>query len=579
MEYETWLKDAAVFLVAAGLVAPLFRALRQSAVLAFLCAGVVLGPFGLGSLTEQAPLLRFVTIEDPHAAEPFAELGVLFLLFLIGLELSFARLWALRREVFGMGAVQVIGAAIVIGAIALGLGQGPAPAIIIALALALSSTAIVMQVLSEEREAATPVGGSAFSVLLFQDIAVAPILILVAFLGASGGGEAGESSIAALIGTALLGGLAAVAAIGFIGRFVLRRAMRLAALAGGRDMMMALTLLAVGGAAAATGSAGLSVALGAFLAGLLLGETEFGPQIEIDIEPFKGLLLGLFFMTVGMSVDPVALFASLPLILGLTLSLILVKSASVYLSARLFGVRRGRAAHLAALLGPAGEFAFVVLGAAGAAGVIEAETAAIVASVAALSMFAIPILGRLGGRVSRRDEAASSDLSAGDPDAGELDGHVVIAGLGRVGRVIGELLAEEGAEIIAIDIHPDKVRAGRERGVQVFYGDAGRAETLEKAGLDRAALVLVSLDNPGRAERMVRAARPLCTKAPILARARDRDHADLLTAAGADFVIHESLEVGLQLAAKGLEAFGLSPDAARQRLLRARAEAYASGEE
>jgi CPA2 family monovalent cation:H+ antiporter-2 len=571
VENEVWLKDVAVFLAAAGIAAPFFRALKQSAVLAFLLAGVLLGPFGLGRLVESIPWLHFVTISDPHAVEPMGEAGILFLLFMLGLELSFGRLWALRKDVFGLGAFQVLLSATLIGAVAMFMGLDAGPASVIGLALALSSTAIVMQILIEDRKAATPTGRTAFSVLLFQDIMVAPILILVGFLGIGGG------SLLPAIGQAVIGGAFAIAFIGLVGRFAVRPAFQLAASAGGREMMLALTLLAVLGASAATAYAGLSLALGAFLAGLLLGETEFKTQIEIDLEPFKGLLIGLFFMTVGMGVDPLELAASWPVILGGTSALILGKGVLAYSGARLFGKPRHVGVQVATLLGPAGEFAFVVVGAAVAANVIGVQVAAQITAMAGLSMLITPFIARAGSRLA--DRLLPGDLGVRNHVPDDMpDGHVIIAGYGRVGRLLGELLREENADIIAIDTDPKRIAQCRKDGIRIYYGDAGRIETLVKAGVESAAQFIVTVDKPDKAERVVRAVRSRRKDAPITARATDRKHADRLIAAGASFVIHEAAEAALQLAVHALQDFGMSPDAARARITRAREEIYGDPE-
>jgi CPA2 family monovalent cation:H+ antiporter-2 len=567
MEHETWIKDLAVFLVAAGVAAPLFRALKQSAVLAFLLAGVLLGPFGLGRLVDSAPWLQWITVTDPHIVEPFGEAGVLFLLFMLGLELSFGRLWALRKDVFGLGAIQVLGSALVIGGLLLAFGISPATSATLALALALSSTAIVMQILVEERKAASATGRTSFAVLLFQDLMVAPILILVGFLGLGGG------SILPAIGQAVIGGGIAVAVIALAGRFLVRPAFQMAAAAGGREMMLALTLLTVLGASVATASAGLSLALGAFLAGLLMGETEFKAQIEIDLEPFKGLLIGLFFMTVGMSVDPLAVLRDWPLILGAALALIIGKAAIAYIAARLLGSSRASAFEIATLLGPAGEFAFVVLGAALVAGVVVPELAASITAIAGLTMLAAPLVARAGSRIARALEPRDHGVDKSAPHEVPA-GHVIIAGYGRVGRMLGELLMEENAELVAIDSDPKRVAQCRRNGIPIFYGDAGRAETLDKAGIESAAQFIVTVDDPLKAERVVRAVRAKRASAPITARAVDRAHADRLVAAGANYVIHEAAEAALQLAVHALQDFGVSPDAARARITRAREEIY-----
>lgn len=571
MENEIWLKDVAVFLAAAGIAAPFFRAMKQSAVLAFLLAGVLLGPLGLGRLVESIPWLHFVTISNPHAVEPMGEAGILFLLFMLGLELSFGRLWALRKDVFGLGAFQVLLSAALIGGAVMFFGVEAGPASIIGLALALSSTAIVMQILIEERKAATPAGRTAFSVLLFQDIMVAPILILVGFLGIGGG------SVLPAIAQAVIGGGLAIAFIALMGRFAVRPAFRLAASAGGREMMLALTFLAVLVASAATAYAGLSLALGAFLAGLLLGETEFKTQIEIDLEPFKGLLIGLFFMTVGMGIDPLELIANWPVILGGAAALILGKSLLAYSGARLFGKPRHVGVQAAALLGPSGEFAFVIVGAAVTANVIGGQLAVLITAIAGLSMLVSPLFARAGSRLAGR--LLPGDLGVGQNAPEESsDGHVIIAGYGRVGRMLGELLLEENAEIIAIDSDPKRIAQCQKDGIRIFYGDAGRVETLMKAGLESASQIIVTVDNPDKAERVVKAVRSRRKDASITARATDRKHADKLIMAGASFVVHEVAEAALQLAVHALQDFGMSSDTARARIARAREEIYGDPE-
>lgn len=316
----TLIKDLLVFLIAAGILVPAMRWLKMPTIIAFMLAGVGLGPYALGHFAEDYPVLTFFSITEPEAALPLAELGVLFLLFLLGVEFSFQRLWALRKVVLGAGGMQTLLSAAVIALAGWALGLDPAVSLILGLALALSSTAIVMQVLVEEKRAAQPVGRTSLGVLLFQDIMVAPILIFVGFVGLNS-----DANLGGVLLDALIRGLIAIAVIWVIGNFLLGRVFRLAAASGGRDFLMALTLLTVVGAAAITYSAGLSVALGAFLAGLLVGETEFKHQTEVDLEPFKGLLLGLFFMTVGMSLDLPAIAGQLGPILAVLAGLIVAK--------------------------------------------------------------------------------------------------------------------------------------------------------------------------------------------------------------------------------------------------------------
>jgi CPA2 family monovalent cation:H+ antiporter-2 len=570
---EVWLKDTLVFLVAAGVVVPLLRFLRISPVLGFLLAGVVLGPFGLGLLTEQWGVLEFVTISDPEAAAPFAELGVLFLLFLLGLELSPEKLWSLRKVVYGAGGLQAGLSAAAIGAALFALGLTAPAAIAGGFALALSSTAIVMQVMTEQRRAAGRVGQTALAVLLFQDVLVAPILILVGFLT-----RGGEASIVRLLIEALVQGAFALLIIAVIGRFVLRHVFRLAAQAGGRDFLMALTLLAVVGAAVITAGAGLSVALGAFLAGLLLGETEFKHQAQIDLEPFKGLLLGLFFMTVGMGLDLPGMAGYAPIILGGLAALLIAKALIAFLACRLFAGDRSVSLETAFLLAPAGEFAFVILAAAAAGGVFEARDQTIIAAIAGLSMLATPVFARIGAVVAKRI-APPPEAASITPNYADLSGHVVVAGFGRVGQAIARILKSEDAEMVAIDRDPKRISRERSKGWNVYYGDATRPEFLRQVGCQGAMMFVVTVDDPASAEAIVRAIQTVRPDAPVLARATDVEHALRLRGAGASFVIPDAIEAGLQLAARVLEEFGYTGETVRDRIAHERDEAYARAEE
>jgi len=568
---EVWLKDAVVFLVAAGVGVPLFRLLRVSAVLGFLIAGVALGPGGLGRFAETWPWLETVTVTEPAAAAPFAELGVLFLLFLLGLELSFQRLWAMRRIVFGAGGAQAAGSALIIGAGAALFGLTAPAAAVIGLALALSSTAIVMQILTEERRAASPAGRAAFGVLLMQDILVAPILILVGFLA-----RGSEAGVASLVFEALVQGALALGLIFVIGRFALRRIFGLAARAGGRDLLMALTLLTVVGAALITAGAGLSLALGAFLAGLLLGETEFKHQAEVDLEPFKGLLLGVFFMSTGMAINLDLVWAQAPLLLAALLGLLVLKAAVAYGAARLGGMDRPAAVEAAFLLAPAGEFAFIILAAASAGAVVGSDAATLVAAIAGVSMLITPALGALGRRLAQRLGQKFGDM---EPSQGvELDGHVVVAGFGRIGRTMARILKAEGADVLALDRSPAACAAARADGWRAYLGDASRPEILERAGAEHASLFAVTVDDPESACAMVRAARALRPDAPIFARARDAEHARRLREAGATHVTPDAIEAAMQLGARALEAMGLPPDAVRDRITLEREDEYARAE-
>jgi len=564
---ELLIKDAVVFLVAAGLVVPILRALKLPAVVGFILAGIALGPSGFSAFSEQIPILEYVTLSDPQAAAPFAELGILFLLFLLGLELSFEKLWALKRTVFGAGTLQAILSAIVIAYGLTLVGLSPTEAAIIGLALALSSTAIVMQSLIERKRAAGRVGRSALGVLLFQDILVAPILIFVSFTASRGGAD-----LSTVLWQASLNGFVALALIFLIGRFLLRHLFHLAINAGGRDFLMAITLLTVVGASVITANAGLSLALGAFLAGLLLGETEFKHQTEIDLEPFKGLLLGLFFLTVGLAIDLSVVFENWQIVLGGLVLLLLIKAVIAFIAIRIFAGDRAVSIETASLLAPAGEFGFVILGAGAAAGSIASGNATIVTAIVALSMLLIAGCWRLGQWLAKLKPTPPANQIPTDASASE--GHVIVAGFGRVGRAVAHILEKERAEIVGLDTNPKTVAVQRSRGRHVYFGDGGRSEVLMKAGLTQAGLVVVTLDNPQSAENMVKTARNSRPDVPILARARDADHAQLLYQAGATYVIPDAIEAGLQMSARALEEMGYESEAVRSLIAAERETEY-----
>lgn len=571
---DLFLKDILVFLFAAGVIVPALRQVRVPAVAGFLLAGIVLGPHGLGALEHLWAPVQFITVAEPEAAEPFAELGILFLLFLIGLELSFEKLWGMKRLVFGAGGLQAIASAAAIGFGLWGLGMEPRAAAIIGLALALSSTAIVMQTLTSEHRATGPTGRASLGVLLFQDILVAPILILVGFLAAEGGG-----TIAGSVARALIEGLIALIVIVLVGRFLVRPVFRLAAVAGGRDFLMAVTLFTVIGAAVITASAGLSVALGAFLAGLLLGETEFRHQTEVDLDPFKGLLLGIFFMTVGMSIDLAVILDTAPLILGGLAALLALKLLIAWVSLRLFSGSPAVATESSFMLAPSGEFAFVVMAAATGAGLLSAATASPVTAIAGLSMLLIPLTARAGTLIAARLWPAKPDTDTGlsPQDFSDRSGHVIIAGFGRVGRTIARLLDEANTELVILERKAPAVRDGRKEGWQVSLGDGARPEILEVAGIEGASMVVVTVDDPVSARQMVEAARRMRPDIPIFARARDPEHGDDLRGAGATHIVPDAIEAALQLAGRVLGEFGYANETVRDLLAAERGEAYREG--
>ena len=566
-----FLREVVIFLAVAAILVPLFQRVRVSPVLGFLVAGIIVGPHGAGALSDTVAWLDYVTITDVKSITVLAEFGIVFLLFLIGLELSLERLWSMRRLVLGFGTTQVLVAGVAIGAIALAWGNSIQAAILIGASFALSSTAVVVEELIRRREFSTRVGRASFSVLLLQDLAVVPILILVSAFGGVGDGSVLE---ALAIGFAVAG--AAAVAIFLAGRVVLRPAFRLAASARAPEFFVAITLLAAIGASAATAAAGLSLALGAFLAGLLLSETEFRHQIEVDIQPFKGLLMGLFFMAVGMGIDLGAFGQFGVLIVMSVIGLILLKAALITVLGRLFGLPLSTALHAGILLGEAGEFGLLVVGLAMASGIIEAGSGQFFLIVAALSMMLTPGLAYLGARVSARldRKTYAATLEASPDEIAEFGGHVLIAGYGRVGRAVAELLREERIPYVALDLDTGLVARLRRRDEPVFFGDSTRAMVLEKVGADRARAIVLTLDEERAAEHAIRDIRQRWPDVPVYARARDLEHAAELNAAGATQTIPELVESSLQMGAMVLTGMGVPDDAVNTICTRVRERHY-----
>ncbi|MEQ8805266.1 MAG: monovalent cation:proton antiporter-2 (CPA2) family protein [Rhodospirillales bacterium] len=558
-----YLRETIIFLVAAGVMVPLFHRIRISPVLGYLVVGGAIGPFGLGLLADDYPVLSHVVISDIAGVQALAELGVVFLLFTIGLELSLERLWAMRRLVFGLGSLQILVTGAIIGAVAFGFGNSAPASIVLGACLALSSTAIVMQLLMEGRRIGTPSGRASFSILLMQDLAVVPILFVVGVLGAKGGAGVG-AGLALALGKAAL----TIVLIYTVGRLALRPALRLVAQTRSPEMFMAAVLLTVIGIAAITGHAGLSMALGAFLAGLLLAETEFSHEIEVDIEPFKGLMLGLFFMSVGMGIDW-RVVGDEPLWIPLSVvGLFLVKGMVTGGLCLAFGLPRHTAIETGLLLGQGGEFAFIVVGLAMSLALLPTEVGQFMLIVAGLTMLVTPLVAALARTVAGRMERAETTRAHHGSLAaiGDLEGHVILAGFGRFGRTLANTLQAESIAFIALDTDPGHVARGRADKLPVFYGDASRLDMLERAHIGTCAAVVVTMDNPAAAERIVGEIRRTWPLIAVYARARDKNHAARMLAAGATQAVPESIEGSLQLAGRVLSGLGATEEVVRRRL-------------
>ena len=569
MHVETLdLREVLVFLFAAGVIVPLATRLKVSPVLGFLVVGLVIGPYGAASFTDALPWLGYILITDLEGVRLLAELGVVFLLFMIGLELSIERLWAMRRLVFGLGGAQILVSGTVIAFIATLFDNTLAAAVIIGAAFALSSTAIVMQLLSENRRLGTTTGQTCFAILLCQDLAVLPILLLV-------GAFAAQSDASAILAfaQAIGGALLAVGVILFIGRLVIRPMFRFVGSTASREMFLALVLLVIIGTALATQQFGLSMALGAFLAGLLLAETEYRHEVEVDIEPFKGLLLGLFFVSVGMSIDIAQIQAKPFWLIASVLGLYLIKSPIVYLLARLFDRSRAEALEAGLLLGQGGEFAFLVVGLGFQLGLIPGDTAQFMLIVAGLTMIATPTMANIARRLARTLEAREAGRNQRDADVSVgLSGHVVVVGYGRVGQMLGAVLDSQEIPHLGVDTDAQLVARFRFSGAGVFFGDARQPDILLKFAVDRATALVITMDSPEASEQVVTAARRHWPHLVIYARARDRAHATRLIASGATHVIPETIEASLQLGEMVLMGIGM-PDEAARRVIESRRQA------
>jgi CPA2 family monovalent cation:H+ antiporter-2 len=543
-------RETLLFLATAALVAPLFIRLRVSPVLGYLIAGAALGPQALGRLAERVPWLAPFAFTDVGQVETIAGLGVVFLLFMMGLGLSFERLTRMRRLVFGLGLAQVLLCSVLLGAAALLLGQPLPAAVVIGAALSLSSTSIVIPVLAEHRRLNSAAGRASFAVLLFQDLAVAPLLFMTTML-ARGQVEGIGVSLVWTLGPAVL----ALVALIVLGRLVLRPLFHSVAVTKNVELFMAISLFVAIGAGLVASWSGLSMALGAFVAGLLLAETEFRRQIEVTIEPFQGLLLGLFFVSVGASLDLSLLVAAPLLIAAIALGMIAVKAVVVLAIGRIFKAPTRVAREVALLLGPGGEFAFVMIGAAMTGGVVAAGPGHAALVAVTVTMLLIPFLGRIGERLGREPAAGVVETFELPPEGGAP--RVIIVGYGRVGALVGDMLARHQISYIAVD-HDAKLTARmRADGAPIYFGDATRPEFLERCGIDAARALVVTMDAPRANEAVVETARVLRSDLTIVARARDSEHAKTLYRLGVTDAVPETIEASLQLSEAVLVDIGV----------------------
>ncbi len=542
MQTIQFLPHLLILLSTAVFVVAIFKRLNLSPVLGYFVAGAFIGEYGFGIVTARE-------------TSTFGEFGIVFLLFAIGLELTFERLKAMRRHVFGFGTLQVLLSGGLIGLLVFTLGGSMNAAIIIGGGLALSSTAIVLQVLAEHRRQATQVGRLALATLLMQDFAVVPLLVLMPLLAGSKAGIMGAMAIA------FIKALVALVAIFIVGRLALRPLFSIISssnTAKSNELFVATTLLIALGAAWGTEHMGLSLALGAFVAGLLVAETEFQHQVEDSINPFKGLFLGLFFMTVGMAVDINLVIAKLPLILLISIGVIIVKAAIIITLCLLFRFTVGASIHAGLLLSQGGEFAFILFRLAADKNILDPELGQILLLVVTVTMALTPLLSAIGHWCEAKIDKGKSDMDYITKGVADLENHVIIAGLGRVGKMVASLLEEEGVHYVAVDADSKTVDDAHAHGFPAYSGDAASPPLLRALGIERAQSVIITVEDDAILRRITSTIKSCFPSVTVIVRAKDLTNAAELTKAGAHVIVPETYETGLQLGGAVLKSVGIS---------------------
>jgi glutathione-regulated potassium-efflux system ancillary protein KefC/glutathione-regulated potassium-efflux system protein KefB len=538
--------NVVIFLVAAVVIVPVFKRLGLGEVLGYLAAGVVIGPSVLGLVGEAEAVLQF------------SQVGIVFLLFIIGLELKPARLKVMRKAVFGFGSLQVAVTTLLLSLAAWWLGLSPAAALVVGFSLGLCSTPLVLQLLGERKELQTRHGRNAFALLLFQDLSAIPVLALIPILAADS--LLADGLLPLLAEVLIAAGAFAGLIIG--GRFLLRPLFHYAAATRSREVFAGTALLVVIGAALLMELAGLSMALGAFIAGVLLADSSYRHNIEADIEPFRGLLLGLFFMAVGMMAE-IGLLAEMPLtVVGLTLGLVLLKALAMLLAARFYGNSWKGAINLGVLLSQGGEFGFVLLSAAAVAALLDQALVSLLILVISLSMATTPLLFQLHVHGLRRLLGTRRPKPAFDRLANESP-QIIIAGFGRFGQIMGRALQGLKIPYTVLDINADQVEVVRRYGNKVYYGDASRIDLLKAAGADQARIMVVAVGSPEASMRIVEQVKRQFPHLKLYARARNRYHAHLLMRAGVTHLVRELLPASLELTRDALIGLGIPPDQAQ----------------
>ncbi len=559
------MSDALTILGAAGIVIPAFARFRINPVIGFILVGIVAGPHMLGGMAGEFPWLEAISINDPAGIAPFAEFGIVLLLFSIGLELSFKRLAAMKKAVFGVGAAELLGSAALIGALLITLGNSLPAAVVLGLALAMSSTALVVPIAGMT----SPVGRAAFAMLLFEDIALVPLLFLF--------GTLGGAALAGLGDVAWQGALV-IAVMLVAGRLLLPPLFAQAARTKSPELFLSISLLVVILSSLATAWVGLSPLMGGLIAGVLIAETDYGQEVELVTAPFRGLALGVFLITIGLRLDLPLLLSQWPQLLLALAAVLAIKSVVTASLLRWSGSRTAVAAETGLLMASPSETTLILLGAGAAAGAIRQDAASFWQAVTALGLTVTPLLAMVGRAAARRVDRDNADAL---PD-GEAEGRTVIFGFGRVGRMVADMLTEHGRPYIAIESDIDAVVAAREGGAPVLFGDVARGELIDRLRLDQAAALVLTMDDPVLVARLARRLRGQFPDLAIIARARDTAHAAMLYRAGVTDAVPETVEASLQLSEAVLVDLGLAMGpviaSIHEKRSRIRAEIMAAGE-